>query len=109
MVEPRRRHPIVPEESPPASPPKQFPPPKPQPPEVGHSVVYRLSTFDLSNVAAVHGNRIQHYEGDVVAAKISGVDSATGRVNLHLFLDGPGTHWVENVPEGAEPGTWARA
>lgn len=108
MVKPR--NPIIIDGNPLAdnSPPKQFPPPKPQPPEVGHSVVYRLSAFDLSNVAAAHKDRIQHHEGDVVAAKISGV-SGDGRVNLHLFLDGPGTHWVRDVPEGAEPGTWTRA
>jgi hypothetical protein len=44
-------------------------------------------------------------EGDVCAADVTAVHSS-GAVNLRVLLDGTDVHWLRNVPEGDEPGTW---
>ena len=109
MVE--RRNPIaapIPEQS---NPGPQFPDPAPQAPEVGHSVVYQLTLDDLSKeVNSIAIDRVSqiHITGDSVPAVITRVND-DGTVNLHLLLDGPATHWISGIPEGAGKGEWAQA
>lgn len=96
-------------------------PPPPEPvvfwpphaPQLGQKVYYRLSAED---VRAVHRQRLGARSratavraGDVFPAIIVRVSGTTADApcNLHVHVDGPDIHWVEQVICGDDSGTWA--
>ncbi|WP_030237848.1 hypothetical protein [Streptomyces sp. NRRL S-350] len=81
-------------------------------PSTGRIVHYRLSAEDLTRVHE-YANRpthnppvefAEHRVGDVLPAIVVRAEGNT--VNLHVFLDGPGTLWLPNREHGHEPGHW---
>ena len=70
---------------------------------LGRVVLYRMSDFTLSRVAALDGDGNRPRRGDLLPMLITR-DWGDGLVNGTLFLDGADTLWVTSVKEGGLDG-----
>ncbi|MEW2164408.1 hypothetical protein AB0912_15650 [Streptomyces sp. NPDC007084] len=87
-----------------------WPPPAPQ---IGQSVLYRLSDDDARAIARQRlGGRSRPTParaGDVFPAIVVRASAQEEDVpcNLQVLLDGPDTYWARDIRCGTDAGTWS--